>query len=469
MKHLQGHGWAGFSTRRRRWSAIGLASAVALVGAPVLSGMPAAAAAPTVVQPDADTYVVQEMPGTAYGTATKLAAANWPSVPWHSEIYVRFTVPTPADGTAVRRAVVKLTFQKLDQQAASIELRKLTGAWSESTTYSDRPAAGAVVDTVQLAGQGTTSLSFDVTGAINGPGTYSFALTNPDAESNAVFNSREYGTNAPTLSVEYGDTLCGASFGPESAGESYQQALARIDGYYNGIELARVFYPGLPQAWPGKLDTGGRPMSVSFKAPPSEVLAGTHDAYLRNWFRTAPQGQDIYWTYFHEPEDDIKRGDFTAGQYRQAFQRVAGLAAEAGNPRLRATLILMGWTLESASGRNWRDYYPGRQYLDVFGWDIYNASESSGGYDTPQTMYSAAINVSRGENLPFAFPETGSAIASGDDGTRRAAWLRSAVSYLSTAGAQYVSYFDQNFTTQNGHDYRLRDEAGKAAWREFCS
>jgi hypothetical protein len=85
-------------------------------------------------------------------------------------------------------------------------------------------------------------------------------------------------------------TLCGASFATE-AGETYQQALAREDGYFDGLESVRVFYSGLPKAWPGKLDTSGRPMIVSFKAAPAEVLAGTHDTSLRSWFATAPRDQ----------------------------------------------------------------------------------------------------------------------------------------------------------------------------------
>ena len=93
-----------------------------------------------------------------------------------------------------------------------------------------------------------------------------------------------------------------------------------------------MFYSGLPQAWPGKLDAGGRPMIISFKAPPAEVLAGTHDARLRDWFRTAPTDQDIYWTYFHEPENDIQSGAFTAAQFRQAWQRIVRAGRRGGQP-----------------------------------------------------------------------------------------------------------------------------------------
>ena len=208
-------------------------------------------------------------------------------------------------------------------------------------------------------------------------------------------------------------------------------------------------------------------MIVSFKVDPAEVLAGTHDARLRQWFRTAPRNQDIYWTYYHEPEDNIANGDFTAAQYRQAWQRLSGLAAEAKNPRLRATLILMGFSVNPASHRNWRDYYPGKQYVQVMGWDVYN--HKKGGYTPAADMFARVIAVSRGEGLPFGIAETGSDLVAGDTGAQRAAWLRDMARHLTENHAVFVDYFDIDLSSHNEPDYRLRDAPSQAAWREFCS
>jgi hypothetical protein len=73
------------------------------------------------------------------------------------------------------------------------------------------------------------------------------------------------------------------------------------------------------------------------------------------------------------------------------------------------------------------------------------------------------------ESLPFGIAETGSPIVSGDDGTARAAWLRSLISHLTLNGALFIEYFDHDWTAHNGADYRLRDPASIEAWREFCS
>lgn len=448
-----------------------MASAIGATGAaaetPASAGAAANAAAEVSAAATADTYVVAERPALAYGTETKVTAANWTT--WHSEAYLRFDVTLPA-GASISRASVVLTFNRLDSQPATVELRSVSGAWSESTTYANRPAVGNVVSSASLPAGGAAGASFDVSGVVRTAGSFSFAITNPTAQSVASIHSRESGSDGPRLVLEYAtaNTLCGASFTMESPGETYQQALARIDGYYNGLEMVRIFYTGLPQEWPGKLNINGRPMVVSFKATPQEVLAGTHDAYLLKWFQNAPTDQEIYWSYYHEPEDNIEDGAFTAAQYRQAWQRVSNLARQVGNSRLHATLILMGWSLEAASGRNWRDYYPGREYLEVFGWDVYNTWRT-GQYKPIPELFAKVISTTAGENLRLAIAETGSPLVGGDDGTRRAAWLREMAAHLTSAGAVFVAYFDLDWRDHGGPDYRLREAASQAAWREFCS
>lgn len=413
----------------------------------------------------ADTYVVREAPTTAYGTATKIGASAWAD--WHSEAYLRFDVPAGAG--RITGARLDLTFQKTTNRPATVELRAVAGTWSETTTYATKPALGAPAATATVAAG--TALSFDLTAAVTAAGSYSFALTNATAETAAVFDSRE-AASGPRLVLTYAEDvgpLCGASFTQELAGESYQQAFARIDTAYGGLDLARVFYGGLPDAWPGKLNTGGRPMNVSFKAAPTDVLAGRHDAALRSWFAAAPTAVDTYWTYYHEPEDNIAAGEFTAADYRAAWQRLSTLADAAGNPRLKATLVLMSWTLEAGSGRNWRDYYPGRAALDVLAWDAYNDGWKKDVYWSADQVFGKVVATSRAEGLPFAVAETGSGLIPGDAGAGRAAWARAAVAYLAQAGALYVAWFDLDWRNYGGPDYRLRDQAGTAAWREFCA
>ena len=97
---------------------------------------------------------------------------------------------------------------------------------------------------------------------------------------------------------------------------------------------------------------------VSFKDDPVAVASGADDAYLSSLVRHRPADRVTWWTYFHEPENDVEAGAFTAAQFRAAFRHVAALAQAPATPTLHATLILMGWTAVTPT-RNFADYYPG--------------------------------------------------------------------------------------------------------------
>ena len=72
---------------------------------------------------------------------------------------------------------------------------------------------------------------------------------------------------------------------------SFEDALARQDAAYGRLQVARIFYPGDPPTWPGSpAEAADRPVVVSFKLPPAEVMAGVHDEALRAWFASIPDG-----------------------------------------------------------------------------------------------------------------------------------------------------------------------------------
>lgn len=289
-----------------------------------------------------------------------------------------------------------------------------------------------------------------------GLGTWSAAMT---------------GLAAPA-SAATGDALvAGTAFGAvvkPAKGESYQQALARSESRYGRLGVIRYFDSNSPDSWStftNKL--GDHTAIISFRISPTTVLSGSADSQLLAWFRSAPTDRVTYWSYMHEPEDDIARGSFTMSSYRNAFARIAGLARQAGNPQLRSTLILMCYTVNPASGRTWTNYYPGDGVIDVLGWDCYNHGENRGVYGKPATLYSRAVETSRAAGLPWGMAEIGSRIARGDTtGAGRAAWLTSVAKYLHGEGAEFVSYFDTNGA---GTDYRLLDEPSRQAWYDVVS
>lgn len=170
----------------------------------------------------------------------------------------------------------------------------------------------------------------------------------------------------------------------------------------------------------------------------------------------------MWWTYWHEPEDDIERGAFSAGEYRAAWRHLEALAEQAHSRRLRSTLVLMCWTLADASGRHWRDYYAGDRIIDAPGRDCYNTAVDKGHYRDPAKMFTRATTVAAAVQKPWGIAELGIRLVKGDDGTRRARWLRDCAAWLRDAGASWASYFDAPV----GAEFRLFDKASRAAWRD---
>jgi hypothetical protein len=262
-----------------------------------------------------------------------------------------------------------------------------------------------------------------------------------------------------------GSTRFGASF-PTPPGEDYAAALAREDKTLGHLDLVRLFYPRAPDPWPGKAP--GRDLVVSFKLPPKGVLAGRYDTQMENWFSTVPANLDVYWSYFHEPENDVEAGTFTAADYRAAFVHLDELADRAHNPRLKSTLILQSYSTRPDSGRNWRDYLPDPAHVDVIAWDVYNRVEQDGRYVGPAALLKAPLAASASVGKPFAVAEFGSALVSGDSGSGRAAWLQKMAVYLAQHHAVFVCYFD--FDWNGGKDdFRLKDKKSLNAWKDVSS
>jgi hypothetical protein len=270
------------------------------------------------------------------------------------------------------------------------------------------------------------------------------------------------GTGKPPVGRPNTGTLFGASI--DQKGRSWDAAVQASDSRYSRLDVVRVFYPGMPNAWPGRAGVVGRPVVVSFKAPPQQVLAGRYDSELKQWFANAPTGRDIWWSYWHEPEDNVASGDFTAQQWRDAYRRVAGFARQASNPSLHSTVILMCWTANPNSGRSVPNFFPGGDVVETLAWDCYNQSQVS--YWDPATMFSRAIAASRDLGVGFGIAELGSKLRGGDGGVQRAAWLRKVAAHLSDQGAEFVTYFDN---LMPGGEFRLLDSASQQAWRDVVA
>jgi hypothetical protein len=481
-----------------------------------MAGAVDTASAPTSlrVSPDADTYVYQEYPGENRGAATKLTASNQATL--HTRSYLKFTVQGVPTGLTPK---AHLLLSSDRNQPSAVDLHAVADtSWNEmSMTMRNAPAVGALVATAKPAVR-QKWLDFDLTGVVKGNGTYSFAMVAPRTGTVSAVFASEHGTDGPALALDWSGTAGTPAPAPSGSvpsttqpalpsmsplppsptpapsssqsssapapapppstggtlfgttlwngdGSNATQALTRETDAFGRPDIVRIFNSGMPAAWPGWAGVSGGPVVVSFKAAPKDVISGRLDGQFATWFASAPKDRPIFWSYFHEPENDVESGAFTTSDYRAAWVHLAGLADRANNPQLRANLILMCWTLQPASHRNWKDYFAGTSVIDTIGWDCYNKSYSAGSYVDPAVMLDKAVATSKAAGVHWGVAELGSKMAVGDNGTGRAKWLAAIGSYANANGAAYVTYFNSIV----GGDFRLLDAASQNAWRQVIA
>ncbi len=182
-------------------------------------------------------------------------------------------------------------------------------------------------------------------------------------------------------------TLFGAAFNPHT--DAYFTTLSNAWG---GMQIDRTYDNGSESGVlepTGAFDSAHQMVSnTSFKYLPTEVLAGTHDAALTSFFNGIEDGHLVYWTYWHEPDDEIyKTHTFTAPDYRAAWKHIKdiadGVKANRPNLQIQATLIIMEYSMtppiapsRPLLGAN--GMYPGDDVIDVFGVDAYNGATRGG-------------------------------------------------------------------------------------------
>lgn len=247
-------------------------------------------------------------------------------------------------------------------------------------------------------------------------------------------------------------------------GENMQEAFKRVSGKYGGsLDAVRIFYPGLPGSWRSLNENLGNSKAsvvVSFKADPAAVVAGKHDAAFRTWFDSAPTDRRTYWSYWHEPEDNA----MNTRQYRAAWRHLRGLARKADNPKLKATLILMCWTLSPNSGRHWKTWYAGDKVIQVLGFDCYNVGRKNNVYTDPRNILRPVARLSRRVGKPFGIAEFGSTVIKEDGGTRgRARWLRQYGRVVKEKGGRFATVWD---SAAKGTDFRIDDKPSISAWKD---
>jgi len=149
--------------------------------------------------PDADTYVRAGARGRSFGAGRRLGVSGTPV----RQSFLRFMV-TGVGARAVAEAVLHLTVGPGRRAASGAGGRVhlvIDNQWRETgTTYRTRPAVDGPVLAQQGAVTSKQGVDFDVTAAVVGDGTYSFALESSSRDA-VWYQSRQAPTGRPELRV----------------------------------------------------------------------------------------------------------------------------------------------------------------------------------------------------------------------------------------------------------------------------
>jgi hypothetical protein len=222
------------------------------------------------------------------------------------------------------------------------------------------------------------------------------------------------------------------------------------------LRTRRTYSTSIPASFSRSIaasDTAaGRVSYWSFRPNPKTFASDrTAQARLSTFLNTIPAGHKTVVIALHEPEDEIRRGDFTLAQWGAANNKVSEIVKAKKRPELRFGISLMGpWTFDSRS-----PYYKYKwesvlnfSRVDVVGIDPYKfrssdpslqqmLTKSNSGNGTTSNPSTMAKLTSWGK--PIVFTEWGivSVDRSGKpiSSTTRAAWIKAAYAWMKSWNA----------------------------------
>ncbi|MGW2148445.1 endo-1,3-alpha-glucanase family glycosylhydrolase [Nonomuraea bangladeshensis] len=182
-------------------------TALVTLGTVTVAPARASAAAPVSVTFAAteDVFVSQAEPAKSFATATWLSVCGsgcGSATAGQRLALARFKVtgiPTDAEDVKVTLDVVSAR-----TTATTVSAREVTGSWTEAaTTWNTRPTVGSEVAGSHTGFTAGATAKLDVSAAVDGDGTYDFALTGTSDTTTVLMSSRETGDRGPKLTVTY--------------------------------------------------------------------------------------------------------------------------------------------------------------------------------------------------------------------------------------------------------------------------
>jgi hypothetical protein len=251
------------------------------------------------------------------------------------------------------------------------------------------------------------------------------------------------------------------------------ELFAKADKNMGPLTVRRSFDSSLPRDNDSSAAAGdgaaGVRSFISWKPPHGDVrgtTAGRYDDAVAAWARSVPAG--AFATSFHEPENDMSAAEFVA------YQRHLYAVVKSANPGIRWGPVYMAYWWDPASPSHFvgdpEAWWPGDDAADFAGLDWYSASPEP---MTRSGSFRTWYQVMKRYHVPLYIAEYGQyAVGQGqqsDPGMEqaRADAIRADAAWIDDHPRIRKWLYWQGTGAQG--DWRIRDRAGREAWREVAA
>lgn len=231
--------------------------------------------------------------------------------------------------------------------------------------------------------------------------------------------------------------------------------LAAYVGRYGPLKLRRSYDQpgdfggsGIPASWSQTAAaalSGGWSHVYSFKGNIAQVAAGQHDARLAALVASIPAVPGVrYWLIlWHEPEGEIKAGQFTAAQFYAAQVRFRDILAAAGRADIAQLVCFAGEQAFNGSlAFDADDLVPPGVGVSF---DSYNRYPQAGTvWRELRERFALQVAWAQARGARWAITETG-CYEHPDGPHRKVAWTGNGLIWARANGAEFVTYWDQAF------------------------
>jgi hypothetical protein len=209
--------------------------------------------------------------------------------------------------------------------------------------------------------------------------------------------------------------------------------------------------------------------SCKVNGGPAQILSGSEDANLRALFNSLPHDRPTWFTMWHEPENDINGGSFTAQQFRDMIAHIWDVKQSSPNAaNIKVGYIAMDywWRTGTTFASNGDQMLPPGGKYDYLAVDDYNVATTSGRTNAgTDPQFQNWYNWAKNKGKPLIVAEFGRKL-NPNDPNARAKDLLDSETWLTNHGFNMFLYW--NGSGAQG-DWKLYSAPDLNAWRAISS